>query len=117
MKYFWDKQHGGGYWSVDYLGKPKEKHKQMYGQGFMLYGLSEYYRAFGDKNALNSAIELFKLIEKHGYDIAFSTRTEYMNKCELSNRYQYPRFEVMENVSFAENICRMTGVWFKTKSK
>ena len=38
MKYFWDKQHGGGYWSVDYLGNPKEKHKQIYGQGFMLYG-------------------------------------------------------------------------------
>ena len=68
MKYFWDKEHGGGYWSVDYLGNPKEKHKQMYGQGFMLYGLSEYYRAFGHKEALNSAIELFKLIEKHGFD-------------------------------------------------
>lgn len=68
MKYFWDKKNGGGYWSVDYLGKPKEKHKQMYGQGFMLYGLSEYYRAFGDKAALNTAIKLFKLIEKHGFD-------------------------------------------------
>ncbi|WP_255076890.1 AGE family epimerase/isomerase [Lacihabitans sp. CCS-44] len=68
MKYFWDKKNGGGYWSVDYLGKPKEKHKQMYGQGFMLYGLSEYYRAFGNKSALNTAITLFKLIEKHGYD-------------------------------------------------
>lgn len=68
MEHFWDKKNGGGYWSVDYLGKPKEKHKQMYGQGFMLYGLSEYYRAFGNKSALNSAIELFGLIEKHGYD-------------------------------------------------
>lgn len=68
MKYFWDNKNGGGYWSVDYQGNPKEKHKQIYGQGFMLYGLSEYYRAFGDKAALNSAIELFKLIEKHGFD-------------------------------------------------
>ncbi|CAN1544619.1 COG2942 N-acyl-D-glucosamine 2-epimerase [Spirosomataceae bacterium] len=68
MKYFWDNKNGGGYWSVDYKGNPKEKHKQIYGQGFMLYGLSEYYRAFGDKAALNSAIELFKLIEKHGFD-------------------------------------------------
>ncbi len=68
MEHFWDKKNGGGYWSVDYLGKPKEKHKQMYGQGFMLYGLSEYYRAFGNKSALNSAIELFGLIEKNGYD-------------------------------------------------
>ena len=68
MKYFWDNKNGGGYWSVDYKGNPKEKHTQIYGQGFMLYGLSEYYRAFGDKAALNSAIELFKLIEKHGFD-------------------------------------------------
>jgi mannobiose 2-epimerase len=68
MEYFWDKKYGGGYWSVDYKGMPKEKHKQIYGQGFMLYGLSEYYRAFGDKNALKSAIELFRLIEKHAFD-------------------------------------------------
>jgi cellobiose epimerase len=68
MAHFWDKKNGGGYWSVDYSGQPKETHKQIYGQGFLLYGLSEYYRAFGKKEALNKAIELFRLIEKYGLD-------------------------------------------------
>lgn len=68
LDYFWDTQHGGGYWSVDYQGTPKLKHKQIYGQGFMLYGFTEYYRVFGDLKALNKAIELFQLIEQVAFD-------------------------------------------------
>jgi len=68
LKHFWDKKNSGGYWSVDYLGNPKETHKQIYGQGFMLYGFSEYYRAFHDKHALDKAIELFQILEHVAYD-------------------------------------------------
>jgi peptidoglycan/xylan/chitin deacetylase (PgdA/CDA1 family) len=56
-----------------------------------------------------------KFLENNDYDIAFSTTTEYLKENDLWNRYQYPRFEILENVSFAENICRLTGVWFKKK--
>lgn len=68
MKYFWDTKNGGAYWSVDYLGNPKERHKQIYGQGFLLYGLSEYYRAFKDPKALNVAKEIYFLLVKNAYD-------------------------------------------------
>ena len=56
-----------------------------------------------------------KILENNNYEIAFSTRPEYLKEKDLWDRYQYPRFEILENVSFAENICRLTGVWFTKK--
>lgn len=68
LAHFWDQKNSGGYWSVDSLGNPKQTHKQIYGQGFMLYGFSEYYRAFNDKQALDKAIELFQILEQVAFD-------------------------------------------------
>ncbi len=86
MKYFWDTKNGGAYWSVDYLGNPKERHKQIYGQGFLLYGLSEYYRAFKDPKALNVAKEIYFLLVKNAYDKTnggyFEVTTEEWNLTE-----------------------------------
>ncbi len=65
---FWDKENGGIYWTLDYKGNPVDTKKQIYAQGFAIYGLSEYHRATGDKEVLAMAIELFKLIEKHSFD-------------------------------------------------
>ena len=44
------------------------RQKQIYAQGFAIYGLSEYYRVTSDTEALNHAIELYRLIEKHSFD-------------------------------------------------
>ena len=68
VEYFYDNQFGGTYWSVDYLGNPKDTKKQFYAIGFMIYGLSEYARATGDQQALDYAIKLFDCIEQHSLD-------------------------------------------------
>ena len=47
-----------------------------------------------------------------GYEIAFSTIPDYIRPGDQHNLYAVPRFDVLENISFAENICRMTGIWF-----
>ena len=65
---FFDKEYGGAFWSLTASGEPLNKRKQIYGQAFALYGLSEYYRAIGDQPVLDQAIELYRLIEKHGFD-------------------------------------------------
>jgi cellobiose epimerase len=65
---FFDNEYGGAFWSLTASGEPLNKRKQIYGQAFVLYGLSEYYRAIGDQPVLDQAIELYRLIEKHGYD-------------------------------------------------
>lgn len=68
IAHFYDREFGGTYWSLDYLGQPKDTKKQFYAIGFMIYGLSEYARATGDKEALDYAIRLFDTIESHSFD-------------------------------------------------
>lgn len=65
---FYDNQYGGIYWSLDYKGNPLDTKKQIYALGFAIYGLSEYHRATGDKEALDYAIKLFHSIEEHSFD-------------------------------------------------
>ena len=65
---FYDKLYGGIYWSLDYKGNPLDTKKQIYALGFAIYGLSEYHRATGDKEALDYAIKLFHSIEEHSFD-------------------------------------------------
>jgi len=67
-EHFWDYENGGTYWSVDCQGRPKDTKKQFYAQGFTLYGLSEYARATGSREALVMAQQLFRLIEQHAWD-------------------------------------------------
>ena len=55
MEHFWDNQFGGMFWMVNREGKPLEQQKQIYGQGFVIYALSEYYRASGNKEAIDKA--------------------------------------------------------------
>ena len=65
---FRDPQFGGLYWSVGADGKPDDDHKQIYGQVFGVYGLAEYYRATHEQPALDEAIALYRLVEKHAAD-------------------------------------------------
>lgn len=67
-KYFYDSTNGGFYWSVDADGKPLDTKKQAYAQGFMIYGLSEYYRLTADTEALRLAEETYHLMETHFRD-------------------------------------------------
>jgi mannobiose 2-epimerase len=65
---FLDSEYGGAYWSLDASGRPLNDRKQIYGQAFCLYGLSEFYRAAGEPAALHEAITLFRLIEQYSFD-------------------------------------------------
>ena len=72
LEHFIDKEYGGVYWSVDYKGDPLNTRKQFYAIGFALYGLSEYARATGDREALDYAIALYECIEDHAFDKQFN---------------------------------------------
>jgi mannobiose 2-epimerase len=69
MAHFIDKKYGGAYRSLRPDGEPADTRKQTYTQSFFIYGLSEYYRATGDKEALKTAIGIFELFEKFALDI------------------------------------------------
>ncbi len=80
---YWDKKNGGVYWSVMPDGSPAVSKKQIYGEAFCCYGLSEYAAAVkelregGDRcnvpvlvseEAMNFALDLFNLLETYAYD-------------------------------------------------
>lgn len=67
-QYFFDKKFGGYYWSVSADGLPVEDRKQVYGQAFVLYGMSVYYQVTQKQEVLEDCLQLFKLIEQYSFD-------------------------------------------------
>ncbi len=67
-KHFIDRESGGVFWSLNPEGTPKDTKKQFYAIAFTIYALAEYYRAGGDKAALDEAVGLFRSIEEHSLD-------------------------------------------------
>ena len=84
-----DREFGGVYWSLTWDGSPLDDSKHTYNQAFAIYGLSAYYRLTGEKEALELAQELFRLIEKNctdegGYLEAFSRDFQPVSNEKLS---------------------------------
>ena len=75
QKYF-DKENDGAYWSIMPDGTPKVDKKQIYGQAFCCYGLSEYAAAIQElkkdeelaATAMNKALDIYNLLENHALD-------------------------------------------------
>ena len=64
LRRFQDEKNGGVYWSVTHDGRPQDTSKHTYCQAFAIYGLAAYYRLTGNKEALEQAIALYRLIEE-----------------------------------------------------
>ena len=68
LDHFCDHKYGGVYWSVTAEGERLDSKKQLYAQGFAIYGLSELYKVSGDEDALKNAINLYKVVETYFAD-------------------------------------------------
>jgi cellobiose epimerase len=68
---FLDRAHGGLFWSINADGTPERTRKQVYGQAFGIYALTEYHLATGKREPLDHAVALFRLLEQHGRDRRF----------------------------------------------
>lgn len=71
LQHFIDKEFGGAYWSLDAEGNPLDTKKQFYAIGFVIYGLTEYARATGDREAFSYAQALYECVEEHSWDPEF----------------------------------------------
>ena len=78
IDHFIDTEYGGVYWSLDCKGNPLDTKKQFYAIGFAIYGLTEYVRATGDREALEYALDLYDCIEEHALD---RDRNGYIEAC------------------------------------
>lgn len=84
-----DYEFGGVYWMMDYKGQPADTMKHTYNIAFAIYALSSYYRASGDRHALELAYRLFDDIEKntldeYGYQEAFDRQWNLVDNEALS---------------------------------
>lgn len=93
QRHFRDTAHGGTYWSVAADGKPLDTRKQVYGQAFSIYALSEYYHHTKEQAALDWAIDIYRLLERYsfdpqrkGYIDAFSQEWQRISDTRLSNK-------------------------------
>lgn len=68
LDHFCDHKYGGVYWSVDAAGERLDTKKQLYAQGFAIYGLSELYKVTGDNEVLKNAINLYRVVETYFAD-------------------------------------------------
>jgi mannobiose 2-epimerase len=121
---FWDNQYGGVYWQVAADGTPLDTKKQIYAQGFAIYGLSEYARATGDKVALEKAIELYHLIEQHSFDKdlngyleAFTGQWEEIADMRLSDKDENEKKTMNTHLHILEPYTNLYRVWPTTELK
>lgn len=68
LEHFCDHKYGGVYWSVDAAGERLDTKKQLYAQGFAIYGLSELYKVAKDDEVLKNAVNLYKVVETYFAD-------------------------------------------------
>lgn len=79
-EHFWDTEYGGWYWLVSRKGQVLDGEKVLYGQGFAMYALSQYYLASGDKEALEYAEKTFELLQVYAADSLYGGYYENFNR-------------------------------------
>lgn len=90
IKHFIDPQYGGTYWSLHADGSPKDTDKQTYGLSYAIYGLAEHYRATGNKESLEKALEVFRTLEKQVRDTVYGGYIEsFTRNWKKPPRYGY----------------------------
>ena len=116
--HFNDPVYGGLYWSVDAGGNALDTHKQIYAQSFGIYGMSEYYRATANEQALAMAIEWFKLIEQYSFDAkqggyidAFSENWSFLEDKRLSAKDDNATKTMITHLHVIEGYANLYKVW------
>ncbi len=79
-RHFLDEEQGGYFWELDPKGAVRDDKKKVYGEAFGIYALAEYYRVFGEAQALEQAAQLFELIEAHARDAQYGGYFEVMSR-------------------------------------
>ena len=99
----YDEKYGGVYWSVNFDGSVHDDMKHSYCQAFFIYAAASYYRASGDKKALELAYEVTELVEKH-----FADGVAYREKLSRDWENELANDELSENGLMADKTMNTT---------
>ena len=80
VAHFHDMEHGGFWWSISADGRILRDRKQVYGQAFAIYALTEYHAVTGRREPLDQAIAVFRLLEAHARDLRHGGYLEAFNR-------------------------------------
>ena len=80
IEHFWDREHGGWFWTTEQDGTPVNRSKIMYGQCFGVYAFSEYAMASGDPRGLEWAIKTYEMIEINAADNCYGGYYEFLEE-------------------------------------
>lgn len=116
--HFIDHEFGGTYWELSPSGTVSDSKKQIYAQAFFIYGLSEYYKASKDQEALDAAVSIFHLIEKmsfdsleNGYLEAFSRDWKLLEDLRLSEKDANEKKTTNTHLHILEGYSNLYDVW------
>ncbi|MEO6229269.1 MAG: AGE family epimerase/isomerase [Ferruginibacter sp.] len=122
--YFIDPEYGGVYWTVDAQGRPLETKKQIYAIAFAIYACSAFYIAGKNETAKETAIELYKSIEKYGFDEnltgyfeAFAKDWQPMKDLRLSEKDANEKKTMNTHLHVLEAYCNLYKIWPDKKLK